>query len=588
MPPTTSDVWQHFERAQNTAECRYCHVVLSYRGGSTSNLKRHIERKHVTVPMNRTEALGNNVENSNNIPSATSGEYGGIHRYFASSRPLTAEVKRDLDETLLIMICKEYYPYSIVEDKYFKLFVKKLYPAYDLPSRKCLTNALLPTIYEKTLLSVKNNLIQAKAVSLTADGWSNVNQVSFFAITAHYIDENFQLRTYLLECSEFTTSHTAQNIAVWIKKVTEKFNIQNKIVCLVTDNASNMKKAASELELPHFSCFAHSLNLVVQDAIENSIKSTIDEVRRITTHFKHSALASQKLHEIQLNLKLPELKLKQDVATRWNSTFDMLERFLKNKIPLVSCLASLKFQSSLRDNDWLMMEQAISVLQFFDLATKEVMSERSVSLYKVGIIIRTLSFEMARAVEETNLRTEVAKLVRILDSNLRERFVNYNNTLVDEAIILDPRFKEKQFLGEKYDATIASLKQKLVPENSVQNEPLRANNEDKFKGLLWRKWRELESNRETTISEQTTAVVEIDRYLQEKAMNSMDDPLIWWKTKHSLYPQLYKIVQKTLCIPATSVPCERVFSKAGGIITEKRNKLLPKKLNEMLFIKQNL
>ena len=87
-------------------------------------------------------------------------------------------------------------------------------PSYELPSRKTLTNALLPAIYEKTLLSVKTNLIPAKAISLTADGWSNINQVSFFAITAHFIDEYFELRTYLLECSEFYESHTSKNITV--------------------------------------------------------------------------------------------------------------------------------------------------------------------------------------------------------------------------------------------------------------------------------------------------------------------------------------------------------------------------------------
>ncbi|XP_050093827.1 uncharacterized protein LOC126576562 [Anopheles aquasalis] len=59
-------------------------------------------------------------------------------------------------------------------------------------------------------------------------------------------------------------------------------------------------------------------------------------------HFKKSNKATQKLVEIQENLNFNTLKLKQDSITRWNSTYDMLERFFKNKVPLVSCIAKRK------------------------------------------------------------------------------------------------------------------------------------------------------------------------------------------------------------------------------------------------------
>lgn len=39
-------------------------------------------------------------------------------------------------------------------------------------------------------------------------------------------------------------------------------------------------------------------------------------------------------------------------------------------------------------------------------------------------------------------------------------------------------------------------------------------------------------------------------------------------------PRLYEIVKTRLCIIATSVPCERLFSKAGQVITDRRNRLL--------------
>lgn len=42
------------------------------------------------------------------------------------------------------------------------------------------------------------------------------------------------------------------------------------------------------------------------------------------------------------------------------------------------------------------------------------------------------------------------------------------------------------------------------------------------------------------------------------------------------YPSLAIIAKQDLCIPATSVPSERVFSTAGDIITAQRSQLKSK------------
>ena len=49
--------------------------------------------------------------------------------------------------------------------------------------------------------------------------------------------------------------------------------------------------------------------------------------RRIVGHFKRSQLASSRSVEIQKSLGNPLHRLKQDVATRWNSTLYMLVDF---------------------------------------------------------------------------------------------------------------------------------------------------------------------------------------------------------------------------------------------------------------------
>ena len=89
-----------------------------------------------------------------------------------------------------------------------------------------------------------------------------------------------------------------------------------------------MKKGLVDAELPNVGCFIHTLQLVVLDSLEvqKAVKVAIAKSRNIGTHFNHSPLACSKLTEIQNKYESPKSKLLQDVRTRWNSTFYMLER----------------------------------------------------------------------------------------------------------------------------------------------------------------------------------------------------------------------------------------------------------------------
>ena len=62
----------------------------------------------------------------------------------------------------------------------------------------------------------------------------------------------------------------------------------------------------------------------------------------------------------------------------------------------------------------------------------------------------------------------------------------------------------------------------------------------------------------------------------------------WWKDNTSRFPLLAKLARKYLSAPPTSVLSERLFSSAGDIYTEKRNRLSPDKAEQLLFIKGNL
>jgi hypothetical protein len=60
-----------------------------------------------------------------------------------------------IDEQLVMMIVKEYHPFSIVEDKEFRKLIN-MCPSYSIPSIKTVTQNLLPQMYEMTLECVKD------------------------------------------------------------------------------------------------------------------------------------------------------------------------------------------------------------------------------------------------------------------------------------------------------------------------------------------------------------------------------------------------------------------------------------------------
>lgn len=95
------------------------------------------------------------------------------------------------------------------------------------------------------------------------------------------------------------------------------------------------------MQLMHVGCFAHTLNLASQaDLNILAVSLLLARGRCIAMLFRRSTMAYNILKEKQKLLQLPAHKLKADVATRWNSCLDMLERFLVQRLALSATLLS--------------------------------------------------------------------------------------------------------------------------------------------------------------------------------------------------------------------------------------------------------
>lgn len=83
------------------------------------------------------------------------------------------------------------------------------------------------------------------------------------------------------------------------------------------------------------------------------------------------------------------------------------------------------------------------------------------------------------------------------------------------------------------------------------------------------------------------AIVEVDRYIEEDNLDRKKDPIAYWKEEGGQFPHLKPIAKKYMCCLCTSVPCERMFSKAGQLISDRRNRLSANKANMLMFLNQN-
>ena len=79
---------------------------------------------------------------------------------------------------------------------------------------------------------------------------------------------------------------------------------------------------------------------------------------------------------------------------------------------------------------------------------------------------------------------------------------------------------------------------------------------------------------------------EVDDYLNDTSSDK--DIIKWWYNNKTKYPTLFNLALKYLCVPATSAPAERIFSKSGEILSKKRARLSSKHLNTLIFLNKNL
>jgi hypothetical protein len=251
--------------------------------------------------------------------------------------------QEEFNQTLVKGLAKDLRPFNLVKGAGFRSIAAALvqigakYGNVDVSSFVCHPSTLKRKHLEQVFTQLQDNVSTAvkngkcyPGLSFTSDMWTNTfNQDHFLSLTAHFFDDLFELKSFVLAVRKFPEEKkTIANIRNEIHTILREYfgDDSQQVIenCYgVTDSGANMLGVFEN----QFPCQCHILNLVLEHtfAVENytedqllPIGNLISSAKCVVTYFKQTGL----------NSKLSST-LKQAVSTRWNSNLIMLESLLK-------------------------------------------------------------------------------------------------------------------------------------------------------------------------------------------------------------------------------------------------------------------
>lgn len=501
-----------------------------------------------------------------------------------------------LCKCLLYFICVDKRPFDIVKGRGFKKLMHQACPSFKIPHVDTL-KAQFDDYYSVMRLKVEKIFDNVDHVALTCDIWSEMMTVtSYLGVTAHYLQDD-KLVSRCIATVALDQRHTGDFIAEKLKEICAGIHISlDKITAVVTDNGSNMIAGiANFLEKnKHLPCFAHTINLIAESAMSvNDLEALVSKVRDIVKFFKTSVILSDSLRQKQTGSQ--PLKLILDVKTRWNSVYYMLQRYIE-LAPIVHQILMLNTKAPPTPSAVEMqnIKTLICILKPLEYVTKELSGEQYVTISKLIPMVNCLKAQINNiplAVGDgdgthgsviNTVKNEILKQIERRFGHIED------NYLIAMSCLLDPRFKNIHFQDSKACAKAISLLRRYI----TTSPNVTGSEHDSDSSLettydFWSHHKKLAHTKKrskTSSSLQIANNDELSHYLSTQVIPLSFDPLKQWEDMKVVFPKLYKLAREFLSIPATSVPSERLFSKAGSTITKTRNRLSPKRLDKLLFL----
>lgn len=205
-------------------KCKTCQTHISASVKVTSNWITHLKITHddeyneylekkdkekLTKRRKNKPKLINTPDSDSNI------EQKSISKKYTLHHPM----QKKLEKILIQLIAKSNVSICTIKWSEFRNFVETLNPQFRLCSRLRLKNTLIPDTYDQIKSKIMKELSLANNVNVTVDAWTDGSNKSYFAITAHFINNKWEKKSYLLHCELFYEPNTSEKAANVFKNV---------------------------------------------------------------------------------------------------------------------------------------------------------------------------------------------------------------------------------------------------------------------------------------------------------------------------------------------------------------------------------
>ncbi|KAL0218768.1 hypothetical protein P9112_004421 [Eukaryota sp. TZLM1-RC] len=479
-----------FSEQNGKRHCLLCPGMSTSFSVSTSQtvLKRHLEKEHP----NWTSSIRQQQ------PTLKLSSFTPLPATVLSSAEV--ETGRKL---LLKMFIQSGAPYSLADNPHFRNLMNFYNENTVIMSSWSISRSIRNAFSEMRPSMLQRLGQNRHSYSLTLDLWTSRAKRPYLGITAHFVSDDFNLSSLTLDVN----SDNAELLAI------------------TSDNAANVRKALKlftekQPKLFHKKCMAHILNLVVKKGlvvVDGLLSKIHNFVRQCHVSSKLYQLLWEELQEQGLQKKTIPL----DTAIRWNSTYLMVNTYMKIKSAVTKIL----------------VEEGMTAL----IVTEE-------EELKIEAILNLLAPFYECTVYLSAALHPTCGLVLMLIDGLYAHLYSYQNEaqIIQEAASL-MLGKLEQYLEELYDfpAFVSSI---LDPRWQIDSLP-------SWNPFLRRSHAEGD---------------ELSTFLSEAPVDLSVNPLQWWNDNKRRFPVLSQIAADFLAIQPTSVPCERLFSLAGDMVSEKR------------------
>lgn len=612
----TSKLWNHFSISPadpTKVVCLYCSRTIS-RGKKTTNLGtsclfRHMQRFH-------GHFLESNNAISGDVPSAevhVKEESTDVSIYEAEQTPERFDenhpVAKKITKLIAEMLALDLQPSAMVENAGLNRLLEFLQPQYSLPSSSYFTSTAIPDMYEKVKEVVLTHLKEAEGgvVHFTTSIWVTSQTREYLTLTAHWAAYESSVRpqgqdfhcSALLSVSQIDCDQDMQDIPKQLEYLWDSWITSSglKKGFTLTDN-NTIRNTLEDHGHVTMQCFGHTIDLIVSEAIKSQrmVQNLLSIARKICERVQRSAVAKEKLAELQRVHQLPENQLIQDIPSKWRTSFFMLERLVEQKNAIDEMSIECNFREIISCDQWEVMLSVCNALKPFEVACRE-MSNRTATLGQVIPLIHILSRKIDLLFDETvGIDTMLKSLKEAMVSRM-------SATLHDQryawATMLDPRYKTSLFTEEEAERCKLDLIQELdlSSSTSAAAQPLLPNGDSEAaaspdasqtnKDNIWSLMTDIRHkvNHEEKPKSSEMAVLE---YLEEDILDQSCDPLDYWNLKKFLWPDLAKVAAHYVGCPPSIVPAETLFSTASVNCALNQPRPLLDNMEGLLFLKVNL